>query len=68
MSKKNAIQTTTAKLNIYQVVTDRIIESLKNGIIPWQKPWQAPTYAGGSFPRNFCTGKSYRGVNVLLLW
>ena len=58
----------TPKLNIYQVVTDRIIESLKNGFVPWQKPWQAPAYAGGSFPRNFQTGKPYRGVNILLLW
>jgi hypothetical protein len=68
MSKSTAINPTTAKLNIYQVVTDRILASLKNGIIPWQKPWQAPTFAGGIFPRNFRTGKPYRGVNVFLLW
>jgi antirestriction protein ArdC len=68
MSKSTATNPTTAKLNICQVVTDRILASLKNGIIPWQKPWQAPTYAGGIFPRNFRTGKPYRGVNVFLLW
>ena len=64
----NATTSTTAKPSIYQVVTNRILENLKKGIVPWQKPWQAPTYPGGSFPRNFCTGKPYRGVNILLLW
>ena len=64
----NSTAAKSAKPSVYQVVTDRILESLKNGIIPWQKPWQAPTYAGGSFPRNFRTGKPYRGVNVFFLW
>jgi antirestriction protein ArdC len=54
--------------SIYQSVTDRIIASLKAGVIPWEKPWKTPRYAGGPFPRNFCTGKPYRGINVLLLW
>jgi antirestriction protein ArdC len=59
---------TTAKPNIYQIVTDRIIHSLKAGVIPWEKPWKTPHFHGGPFPRNFRTGKPYRGVNVLLLW
>ena len=42
--------------------------SLKAGVIPWEKPWKTPRYAGGPFPRNFYTGKPYRGINVLLLW
>lgn len=54
--------------SIYQTVTDRIISSLKAGVIPWEKPWTAPRFAGGPFPRNFYTGKPYRGINVLLLW
>ena len=54
--------------SIYQTVTDRIISSLKAGMIPWEKPWKTPRYAGGPFPRNFYTGKPYRGINVLLLW
>ena len=61
-------QTTNDRPNVYQIVTDRIIASLKDGIIPWEKPWKAPTFAGGNFPRNFVTGKPYRGVNVFLLW
>ena len=54
--------------SIYQTVTDRIISSLKAGVIPWEKPWKAQRFAGGPFPRNFHTGKPYRGINVLLLW
>src|SRR5271170_5572605 len=54
--------------SIYQTVTDRILSSLKAGVIPWEKPWKSPRYAGGPFPRNFYTGKPYRGINVLLLW
>ncbi len=66
--KKQAAAQTATKPNLYQTVTDRILASLKEGIIPWEKPWQAPTFAGGNFPRNFRTGKPYRGVNVFLLW
>ena len=61
-------QTPSDRPSVYQIVTDRIIASLKEGIIPWEKPWKAPTFAGGSFPRSFVTGKPYRGVNVFLLW
>lgn len=28
-----------AKTNVYQMVTDKIIEKMKAGIIPWRKPW-----------------------------
>jgi antirestriction protein ArdC len=59
---------TAAKPNIYQIVTDRIIHSLEAGVIPWEKPWKTPDFQGGPFPRNFRTGKPYRGINVLLLW
>lgn len=54
--------------SIYQTVTGRIISSLKAGVIPWEKPWKSPRFTGGPFPRNFFTGKPYRGINVLLLW
>jgi antirestriction protein ArdC len=59
---------TSNRPSIYQTVTDRIISSLKAGVIPWEKPWKTPRFAGGPFPRNFFTGKPYRGINVMLLW
>ena len=48
---------------IYNRITERIIELLKQGVVPWQKPWDARV----SMPRNLLTMKEYRGVNVLLL-
>ena len=59
---------TVARSNVYQIVTDKILASLKSGVIPWEKPWTTPTYTGGSFPRNFRTAREYRGINVFLLW
>src|ERR1700723_1241888 len=59
---------TSNRPSIYQTVTDRIISSLKAGVIPWEKPWNAPRFTSGPFPRNFYTGKPYRGINILLLW
>jgi antirestriction protein ArdC len=47
---------------IHKEVTERIIESLENGIIPWNKPWKS---TGGY--RNYISKKPYRGVNPLLL-
>jgi antirestriction protein ArdC len=48
--------------DVYSIVTNRIIEHLEKGVVPWQKPW---TDAG--LPRNLITGKHYRGINVWLL-
>lgn len=31
--------------NVYQMVTDRIVEMMNNGIIPWRKPWHFNTIA-----------------------
>lgn len=48
-------------MNVYEIVTARIIESLNNGVVPWRKPWNV------DMPKNLVSGKDYRGVNVLLL-
>jgi hypothetical protein len=57
-------KTERENVDVYQIVTDRIIELLEKGTVPWQKPW-----VGGEFqaPKNLTSGKAYRGVNVLLL-
>jgi antirestriction protein ArdC len=62
------MQKTSEKLNLYQIVTERIVANLEKGVIPWEKPWKSPKFAGGVFPRNFSTGERYRGINVMLLW
>ena len=49
------------KMNIYELITKKIIEELEKGIIPWRKPWISDT------PKNLITKKEYRGINRLLL-
>ena len=31
--------------SVYAIVTNRIIEQLENGVIPWRKPWREKTAA-----------------------
>ncbi len=45
----------------YEIVTQRIIEQLEAGTLPWAKPW-----AVGQ-PANLISRKPYRGINALLL-
>jgi len=54
------------KQDIYEQVTDRIIQELEAGRVPWVKPWDSG--AAGGMPTNAHTGNEYSGVNVLLLW
>jgi len=49
--------------DIYSQVTDRIIEQLEAGVVPWKSPY----FSKVGFPRNFSTGKAYQGINVFLL-
>lgn len=51
------------KTEIEKIVTDRIIEALEAGVVPWQKPW-TPGYTA---PTSLVTGKNYRGINNLIL-
>ncbi|MEO6730320.1 MAG: ArdC-like ssDNA-binding domain-containing protein, partial [Ferruginibacter sp.] len=52
----------TVATDVYSLVTNKIIELLETGMIPWRKPW---TDAG--LPRNLISKRPYRGVNLLLL-
>jgi len=52
---------------VYSLVNEKILESLKQGYIPWQKPWSVSNGFSGIFHRNAVTGKPYKGANVWLL-
>jgi antirestriction protein ArdC len=52
--------------NVYQEVTDRIIEQLESGAAPWIKPWKAGMDCSSS-DRNVVSHKPYRGINRILL-
>ncbi|MDP4103352.1 MAG: zincin-like metallopeptidase domain-containing protein [Bacillota bacterium] len=44
------------------MVTNRIIELLEAGTVPWQKPW-----ADDGVPMNLISKRPYRGINLWLL-
>lgn len=48
--------------DVYRIVTNRIIEQLEKGVVPWRQSW---TEAG--LPQNLITRKPYRGINTMLL-
>lgn len=50
-------------MDVYQIITDRIIARLEAGVVPWQRPW------GGADqqPRNAISHRPYRGINTFLL-
>ncbi len=45
----------------------KIIAQLEAGRIPWVQPWTASAAVPG-MPANAATGRSYSGINVLMLW
>jgi len=52
-----------AKVDIYQMVTDLIIQQMESGVIPWRVPWKGPA----SVPMNMVSKKKYRGFNMWAL-
>lgn len=55
-----------SQTEIRQSITNRIIDALKNGKIPWRKPWTG--VEGPRTPTNFVTKRRYSGINVPILW
>lgn len=51
------------KFDVYEEVTNQIIEALEQGVKPWECPWQTNAAA---LPLRV-TGDSYRGINHVLL-
>ncbi|EBS4058373.1 DNA primase [Salmonella enterica subsp. enterica serovar Newport] len=65
---KKGVAGHAAQPDIYQLVTDRILASLAQGVLPWRKPWRTDGRGQTGLPVNALTGRHYSGVNVLLLW
>lgn len=51
--------------DIYQDVTNRIVELLDAGTVPWRNPIRRR--AGDGIPTNMVSRRPYRGINVFLL-
>jgi len=52
------------KLDLYDKITNSIIENLEKGTPPWKQPWIGNTM----LPYSFKTGVEYQGINILQLW
>lgn len=50
-------------MDVYSIVTERILQSLQQGIIPWHKPWI--TVGNGAY--NQMTGHRYSILNQMLM-
>ncbi|MCY4661961.1 MAG: zincin-like metallopeptidase domain-containing protein [Acidobacteria bacterium] len=48
----------------HQQFAERIIQALKEGTAPWQKPWKPGERV---LPHNFGSGRDYRGGNAMFL-
>jgi len=52
------------KQDVYQTITNQILDTMEQGTGPWEMPW----YQANAMPLNVESGKPYRGVNILSLW
>ena len=57
----------TPRASLYDEVTARIVGELEAGRVPWVQPWDAAACPPG-LPRNADSGRSYSGINILILW
>lgn len=53
------------EMNVYQIVTRRIIKELEKGLIPWRKPWIDIRLQSGAYNR--VSKKPYSLMNQMLL-
>lgn len=57
------------KTSLYTDVTNRIIAELEEGRLPWVQPWSAEQLSAPlGLPKNAATGRTYSGINILILW
>lgn len=55
--------------DLYQSVTDTVIDQLEAGTVPWVQPWGRPEVSTPlGMPVNGDTKRHYSGINILLLW
>jgi hypothetical protein len=57
-----------ARSTLYDEVTARIVAEMEAGRVPWVQPWGRVGGTGPGLPRNARSGRTYSGINVLILW
>ena len=55
------------KFDVYEMVTNQIIQKLEMGVVPWVHYLKAGEPKGYQLPKNFVTRRPYRGINLFLL-
>lgn len=48
---------------VYEIITERIVTMLNEGVCPWRRPWGLMPLP----PQNFASGRKYNGINHILL-
>jgi antirestriction protein ArdC len=62
-------RTGSDRTSLYDEITTKILRELEAGRVPWVQPWgTAAAKAPLAMPKNASTGRSYSGINVLILW
>ena len=57
------------RVSLYEEITNKIITELEAGRLPWVQPWGSNCVSAPlAMPKNAGTGRSYSGINVLILW
>lgn len=56
------MSTEQKKSNVYELVTNKVLDALKQGVAPWQKPWD-----GGNGYISHESGKPYSYLNGILI-
>jgi len=64
MAYKKKRRNDVEKTDIYQDITNMMLEKLESGVAPWVCEWDRK---GGGLPTSFATGSRYKGINRLIL-
>jgi antirestriction protein ArdC len=56
------------KADIYERITNQIVQALQQGVRPWMQPWSGEHTAGRITRPLRANGVPYRGINVIMLW
>ncbi len=51
------------RIDVFEKITDLVMQKLENGVVPWQIPWSGER----SLPRNGFSKRYYHGINFWLL-
>jgi len=69
MSRQTTQSRSSDRASLYVEVTAKIIAELEAGRLPWVQSWgTSAAKAPLGLPANAVTGRSYSGINVLILW